>query len=97
MQDLLTRRRFLQALAASVVAVGAPLPIGFPEEPLEPLPPGTYSMQLVGVETGRWSGRHVNMTLHMRVAGRILEPDFGDTVQVNGESYQVISTTLRSS
>ena len=26
------RRQFLQALAASVVAVGAPLPVGFPTE-----------------------------------------------------------------
>lgn len=33
MTDLLTRRRFIAALAASVVAVGAPLPIGFPREP----------------------------------------------------------------
>lgn len=32
MNDLLTRRRFISALAASVVAVGAPLPIGFPKE-----------------------------------------------------------------
>lgn len=28
---MLERRRFLQALAASVVAAGVPLPIGFPE------------------------------------------------------------------
>lgn len=26
------RRQFLQALAASVVAAGAPLPVGFPEQ-----------------------------------------------------------------
>lgn len=32
MTDLLTRRRFIAALAASVVAVGAPLPIGFPKK-----------------------------------------------------------------
>ncbi len=31
MTDFLTRREFISALAASVVAVGAPLPIGFPE------------------------------------------------------------------
>lgn len=31
MTPLLNRRRFLQALAGSVVAAGAPLPIGFPE------------------------------------------------------------------
>ncbi len=31
MSDLLTRRRFIAALAASIVAVGAPLPIGFPK------------------------------------------------------------------
>lgn len=30
MNDLLTRRRFLSAIAASVVAAGAPLPVGFP-------------------------------------------------------------------
>lgn len=30
MTDPLSRRRFIAALAASVVAVGAPLPIGFP-------------------------------------------------------------------
>ena len=29
----LTRRRFFQALAASVVAAGVPLPIGVPREP----------------------------------------------------------------
>lgn len=32
MSDLLTRRRFLSALAASVVAAGMPLPIGFPRK-----------------------------------------------------------------
>lgn len=32
MSDLLARRRFLSALAASVVAAGMPLPIGFPQE-----------------------------------------------------------------
>lgn len=32
MTNTLTRRRFLSALAASVVAAGAPLPPGFPEE-----------------------------------------------------------------
>lgn len=32
MSDPLTRRRFIAALAASVVAVGAPLPIGFPHK-----------------------------------------------------------------
>jgi len=32
MTDPLTRRRFIAALAASVVAVGGVLPIGFPKE-----------------------------------------------------------------
>ncbi len=31
MTDLITRRRFFQALAASALAAGVPLPIGFPE------------------------------------------------------------------
>ncbi len=30
----LTRRRFFQALAASVVAAGLPLPVGFPTAPM---------------------------------------------------------------
>ena len=36
MTDHLTRRHFLAALAASVVAVGAALPIGFPKEVVVP-------------------------------------------------------------
>lgn len=32
MTDLLSRRRFIAALAVSVVSVGAPLPIGFPKK-----------------------------------------------------------------
>jgi len=34
MGDFLTRRKFFCTLAASVVAVGMPLPIGFPEKEL---------------------------------------------------------------
>ena len=30
----LTRRRFFQALAASALALGVPLPAGFPEQPM---------------------------------------------------------------
>ncbi len=32
MNDLMTRRRFFQALAASALAAGVPLPVGFPRE-----------------------------------------------------------------
>ncbi len=32
MKNFLTRRKFFCALAASVIAVGAPLPIGFPRK-----------------------------------------------------------------
>lgn len=35
MTDPLSRRRFLFTLAASVVAIGAPLPIGFPKDVTE--------------------------------------------------------------
>ena len=31
---MLTRRRFFQALAASALAAGVPLPVGFPEQPM---------------------------------------------------------------
>ena len=33
MTSLMTRRRFFQALAASALVAGVPLPIGFPKEP----------------------------------------------------------------
>ncbi len=45
----LTRRHFIAALAASVVAANAPLPTGFPTE-LKPLPPGTYNGKIVAIQ-----------------------------------------------
>ena len=42
----LNRRHFLAALAASVVAAGAPLPIGFPKEAVKPQPSTFMEMQL---------------------------------------------------
>lgn len=54
MTDHLTRRHFLAALAASVVAAGAGLPIGFPKEvvalfPGEPWPTANWKRVLITV------------------------------------------------
>ena len=83
MHDLLSRRRFIQALAASVVAVGAPLPIGFPKDPWAiqgasmvgsaiTLPPGTYNFSIGGVTTGRWS-LGMPTIIEMNINGKIFK------------------------
>lgn len=51
MSNYLTRREFFSALAASVVAAGCPLPVGFPSK-VTPLPPGTYETVILDMEVG---------------------------------------------
>ena len=46
----LTRRNFIKALAASVVAAGAPLPMGM-KEPISPFPVPDFSEM---IEFGAW-------------------------------------------
>ncbi len=47
MYNLLTRRRFFQALAASALVAAVPLPIGFPTAPLRPPVDGYFVGRLV--------------------------------------------------
>lgn len=68
MSNYLTRREFFSALAASVVAAGCPLPIGFSNKVL-PLPPGTYEAVILDIETrGYNSGMLVSILMNGRVA-----------------------------
>ncbi len=72
MDNLLDRRRFLQALAASVVAVGGVLPIGFPERTFRiALPPGNYNYTLYGTVTGRWSAKSHMMPKAWNITHRV--------------------------
>ena len=54
----LTRRRFFQALAASALALGVPLPTGFPEQPVT----ATEAKQRLQEANARWG-------LHAKVNG----------------------------
>jgi hypothetical protein len=49
-ETYLTRRRFFFVLAASVVAVNCPLPIGFPEKLPEKLPQGVWKAVIIDME-----------------------------------------------
>jgi len=73
MDNLMTRRRFFQTLAAAAVAAGGPLPIGFPKEGLVPLPPGNYAFNISGVTTGRWSSKGRIVEVTMNINGRVLK------------------------
>ena len=55
---MMERRRFLQALAASVVAAGATLPIGFPR----PEPSGTFTILGAPPDLRDWGAIRVRGT-----------------------------------
>ena len=56
MGPMLTRRWFFQALAASVVAAGMPLPVGFPREAAAYPVDGYYIGRTLIFTSGSWKG-----------------------------------------
>ncbi len=69
----LSRRDFFCALAASVVAANCPLPIGFPKEPVQRLPTGTYAMAILDIESRDKDG----MLVTVSVGGKVLSWKIG--------------------
>lgn len=57
--SLLTRRGFIAALAASVVAAGAPLPVGVPK------PDATKPLRIFSQNGGEW--RQVDVVFQVKV------------------------------
>lgn len=63
MEDIISRRRFIQAIAASVVAVGVPLPIGLGKAEMVQL---TYKLQPYQRQLAYWAFVYPRMAQRIR-------------------------------